>query len=711
MLALTLLLQVAATSTRAADSAYSSPALRAVVERAAVQNRSVPSALASYSAKIESELALVFRDSIGREINPNPQQVAGEVEWTAARGADVRLTALRAPPFGIPLSLTSLVESWFTPTLYGERIHLGFGLSVGGPSPDMGPTRAVRESVHPLAIDRDRYYRFSGGDTVTTILSNGRRIPVVRVVVTPRAEVKNAIGAFEGEIDLDASRSQIVRMRGRFVNIALLGIHDYIFADLENGEVDGAFWLPTFQRMELQASWTLVSDARATIRAVSIINGYQVVSDPNRVPSPSNAGAAVRMHAAFTDSANAHHVWERELGEPTSSVHSSDFDDVGPDRDRPTGRPLFELATTRSDRAVHYDRVEGLFTGGESSVYFRDLAPGVVARAFGGWAWTEQTVRGGAALSRSTASHIAGINVERALVSTNDFQWLGGDSPPRYGSLLGSFDDNDYVDRSSATVWWSAADGADRRSVLTTSVQVGRDQSEVSRVAHALLSSNVHFRPNRGSADGSFTLGAVDYELLPPALLGGSRNTFGSRIHYEAATGGLEWQRGELSAIARRSVGSALVLASHANVGFVRSPVIPPQQLFELGGSDQLSGYSYKEFAGDRAASANVLANLALPILTAPLRIRHWVLPGIHPGLGGGVESGWTDLSTPAARAAAALLVASDTNSKVPGGTHGIRGTVTAGVTLFSGGMMIGVARPIDHAAPWRFAISFGFLD
>src|SRR6185436_8651043 len=98
MLRLLLLLPAALAGAQRTDSTYATPALRALVERAAVENRRVPSSLASYSARIESELALLFSDSLGREHNPNPQQVGGHVVWTAERGADVRIRALRTPP-------------------------------------------------------------------------------------------------------------------------------------------------------------------------------------------------------------------------------------------------------------------------------------------------------------------------------------------------------------------------------------------------------------------------------------------------------------------------------------------------------------------------------------------------------------------------------------------------------------------------------------
>ena len=57
--------QVAASTP--SDSIYSSNALRGVIARAAEANRIVPPTLASYRAHVESEMALILVDTLGRE--------------------------------------------------------------------------------------------------------------------------------------------------------------------------------------------------------------------------------------------------------------------------------------------------------------------------------------------------------------------------------------------------------------------------------------------------------------------------------------------------------------------------------------------------------------------------------------------------------------------------------------------------------------------
>ena len=40
--------------------------------------------------------------------------------------------------------------------------------------------------------------------------------------------------------------------------------------------------------------------------------------------------------------------------------------------------------------------------------------------------------------------------------------------------------------------------------------------------------------------------------------------------------------------------------------------------------------------------------------------------------------------------------------------TNGARATVGVGLTFFSDMIHVGVARPVDRAAPWRFVAGFG---
>ncbi len=51
-----------------------------MVAGAALANRSVPAALARYHAHIESELAFVIRDTLGREFKSQVEQLASEAD-------------------------------------------------------------------------------------------------------------------------------------------------------------------------------------------------------------------------------------------------------------------------------------------------------------------------------------------------------------------------------------------------------------------------------------------------------------------------------------------------------------------------------------------------------------------------------------------------------------------------------------------------------
>ena len=133
-----------------------------------------------------------------------------------------------------------------------------------------------KRQVHPLADDRDRFYRFDGGDTVAVISTGARRIPVVSVRVTPRPEVAERVLLFTGELQLDAAAGALVRMRGHFVvlnrklPLAARALGDAVaFIEYENAERDARFWLPARQRVEIQVRSPFLGEGRAVVRIAS----------------------------------------------------------------------------------------------------------------------------------------------------------------------------------------------------------------------------------------------------------------------------------------------------------------------------------------------------------------------------------------------------------------------------------------------------------
>lgn len=706
MLSLILAAQLAV-STPATDSTYATAALREMIARAAVANRIPPPELRAYHSHIETELSLMVRDTLGRELTAQIEQIATAATWEREGRYELHVEGYRSQSVGIPYSALNTVHAWTVPTLYGDRLMLG-AYPEGSRSAVVG--------VHPFAPDREKYYRFSGGDTVAVLHAGARSIPVVRIHVRPDFRGDTRLAAFDGEIDLDAQRSQIIRMRGRFVVIGKLtrreasmrrlGVVGVAYVEFVNAEIDGKYWLPSFQRTEFQANLPFLGQTRPVFRLMSSIT-HVTVNDTGAVVSDSLGKPRITVTWAPTDSVSTYGDWSRPLGEQTGSAHADDFDDVAPAAWRSDGPPRLNLFPNSPGRILRFNRVEGLFTGLAPTVDFRSAAPGLSASVYGGWAWTEKTARGGASLSYHRGEYTYGARAERQLWSTNDFvPALGGD--PGLGALLTSVDNFDYVDRRTAIASVTHVLGNLDAGLTTLQLGVGDDRGERSRLTQGIVRGS-GFLPNRGVAEGGYAIGMADIELHPGVRGDFVKPGVGLRAHYEGAAGTLSWQRVELNLTARKYFGPVTVTA-RGDGGMLFGANPPPQQLFELGGNESLPGYAYKQFAGDHAALFQTFASYRLPLLNRPMRVRRYLIPGIAPGIAVGAQGGWTEISSPGAQRAVQQLGEGWSSTPVSQSTGGGRATVGGGLTLFSDVLHLGVARPVDHAAPWRFVAGFGLV-
>jgi hypothetical protein len=692
-----------------ADPTYSTPALRHLVERAAVENHEPPASLRAYRSRVESELSLLVRDTLGREEAAEIEQFAANARWIRNDRYDLRIVGYRSQNIGVPYSALSFVRAWTVPTLYGERLTLGAYFNPSG-------GRDTLIAVHPFSSDRDRYYRFSGGDTVTTLRAGQRSIPVVRIHVQPSIPDSTRLAAFDGEIDLDADRAQIIRMRGQFVVlggrpsrgariIERLGVVAAAYVEFVNAEIDGSFWLPTFQRTEFQTSLPFLGQNRPVFRLVSTISQITVDTAPD-ARNDSSRAVHVSVTWAPRDSVDGYVSWGRDIGSLTSSVHANDFDDIAPDAWRATGKPRVDLFPTSVSRMLRFNRVEGAFTGVAPMIDFRSAAPGFTASAFAGWAWAEQTARGGGYVSYRRPAIILGARAERSLASTNDFVPPLSDDPG-FGALFGSIDNADYVDRRTAALAATRVIGSVKTALATLEVGVDNDRPERTHVARGLFSSGTSFRENRGVYRGTSARVGAELEIHPSVSGEFVEPGLGARARVDLANGDLDWTRAELRVSARQYVGPLSIVAE-ANGGAVFGDRPPPQRLFEMGGDESLPGYDYKQFVGDRAALFGTSLSYRLGLMKRPIRVWHdLLLPGPAPAVAFSIQGGWSGLSSTGARGAAVALTAG-TTLPPPEPTKSIRATAGVGLTFFSDLLHVGVARPVDRAAPLRFVAGFG---
>jgi hypothetical protein len=707
------------------DSTYATPALRAVVARAADHNRRPPSMLAAYRARVESELAALVRRTDGTEGAVEIEQVASEARWRRTGAYEQRVIGYRAQLSTLTPSLVGLVgQAWTVPVLYGNRLNLMFGV-------DTARTRGRRRDstivvVHPLADDREAVYRYTGGDTVATLHLPGGAIPVVRVHVEPRAHLRVRAVVFRGDLYLDATRDQLVRMRGDFMvvgghpsvgdRVRRAVLQSLFVIDLTNAEVDGQYWLPADQRIEGQVASPFAGTGRIVVRIVSHYSHY-AVNDTVVGLNPADT-MAWRPHVltfAPGDSVTTYRAWALPLGSATTAVRAADYDDLAPDYWRPTGAPRLDWRVDRFSDFLRVDRVEGLFTGYGAALRFRDAAPGVVAHANAGYAWTERTVRGGVGVdwTRADAALVAGVRVERVLDNTNDFRTSFADGPTI--EALVTQDDYDYVDRRRATVFAERAWGATHALVARVEAGAGDDRGEGRRVLRPPIIPWVFvgdsvFRINRGVLAGGYGRVAATLAWHPDVDAGYATPGVGVRLRDEWAGGDLSWNRAEVRVVEREPVGP-FTLLTRGDAGIVTGTVIPPQQLFEMGFDEGLASYNYKQFAGDRAVLLQGEVQYALPIraLSRPLALPFgFYLPGPAPALAAGVQSGWTEVGTVAGRRALAGLDA----PSAP--THGLRSSIDLLVRAFGGAVGVGVARAVGdadgavHGRNWTAFVTLG---
>ncbi|HMA24201.1 MAG TPA: hypothetical protein VKP00_09400, partial [Gemmatimonadaceae bacterium] len=483
------------------DSVYSSVALREMVAAAAEANRRPPHELQAYRSHIETELALILRDTLGREHAAEIEQLASEAHWTRSERYELHIVGYRAQNVGVPYSTLSIVRGWTVPTLFGER--LSFGAYIAGPN-----RRDTLTAVHPFATDRDAFYRYSGGDTVAVLRIGDRRIPIARIRVRPEFRSRTPLGAFDGEIDIDAVRHQIVRMRGQLVILGaqaraggrllrLTGTVSAAYVEFVNSEIAGKYWLPTRQRTEFQASVPLLGQTRAAFRIISTISDIAVVTDSTIAGPDTSHPLRVIVTWAPNDSVSRFSDWREELGTPSGAVHSDDFQDMAPPAWRSIGPPRVSMFPNSLRRLFRFNRIEGLYLGLAPTVDLRSAQPGLSVGLFGGWAFSEKSARGGAFASYTRSSVTTGLRAERALTSSNDFT-LPIDDDPGFSALLASVDDHDYVDRRSTVASISRALGSPNAGRVTVQVGLGDDRAAVAHIEHGLFSAGKRFRLNRG---------------------------------------------------------------------------------------------------------------------------------------------------------------------------------------------------------------------
>lgn len=262
--AVLLVLLVAASA--GAQTAWNDPRTLAVV-RTAIDHRVeqlADTALVDYQATAHGYLTFLVQLGRGFPLPPKlvrTDQLALQVYWRSPNLSKQRIIGRRD---------TTLLP---TDILY-HRDHLGI---VQNNFPDiirLGEGDEVRDVPHPLAPIGLSIYDYAIADSLRITIP-GQTFDVYEVKVRPKNPASPAV---VGAIYLDRRSGQVVRMAFSFTRAALLdpALED-ISIVLENGLIDGRFWLPRHQEIEIRRTGTWFDyPVRGIIRGRWEVSDYQI---------------------------------------------------------------------------------------------------------------------------------------------------------------------------------------------------------------------------------------------------------------------------------------------------------------------------------------------------------------------------------------------------------------------------------------------------
>ena len=577
-----------------------------------------PAVVGAQTWNDDRTLALVTRATERRA-----QQLAdtGLVDYRAsARGYLTFLAQLGEgfpePPKIVKADELALEVYWRAPDLSKQRIvgrrdtlllptdisyhrdHLGI---IQNNFPDiirLGDGDEVSDVPHPLSARGAPEYDFAITDSLAIRLSS-RAVEAYRVSVRPRNDREPRV---IGAVFIDRQTGEVLRMAFSFTRAAFLDQQlENISIVLENVLIEGRFWLPSRQEIEIvrTGSW-LDYPARGIIRGRWEISEYAVnqgiapgfFRGPEIVQAPP---AQMRQR-----------VWAgRIVDSLPDDVRESTDETVRAVQEEARrlvrGQALARVKrTTLSARAisdfVRFNRVEGLALGGGLA---RRMGGGTGLVVRGRWGFDDEAAKGRAALSFSRAN---GVAVE--LAGYREYRETG-DIPEVSlvrNSLAAQEFGSDYTDPFDARG-------------IALSVRLGERYGaawRVSAAAERQAPLAVHATPARGRFEA--TLPAVAADVVEGTLRG-DRPLTPSRFGFWAG-GGIELRAvslapssvagsrvrvGRLSADMRVELpvrDHRLVLRSTVGAVDAGRNDVPAQYLVYLGGPVTAPGYSFHGLVG-----------------------------------------------------------------------------------------------------------------
>jgi len=482
----------------------------------------------------------------------------------------------------------------------------------------IGEGDEVQDVPHPLSATGLEVYDFAIHDSLQIRLGP-RVLDVYEVKVRPKDDRQpRAVGA----VYIDRETGEVVRMAFSFTRAALIDkdLED-VSVVLENALIEGRFWLPRRQEIEIRrtGSW-LDYPARGIIRGRWEICCYEVNKG---IPASYFAGPEIVMAPPAERAQNPFPFTGHILDSLPPDVRAVTDEDV--QKVQEEARSLvraqalarsrnFAFSARHVSDIARFNRVEGLALG---SGFLQRVGAGWAVAASGRYGFSDDEFKGRGALEyRTGAGSSLTFAAERQYRDVSDEQETSMVRNTIAAQEFGS----DYTDTYEARSISLAA--ALARMGWRPSLELAYEHHE------PLL---VHARPASGTFEPTipalpFHEGRVTLALDRPTSL-----TFGgyelgahltiSTIHRLSGvnTPVGDFLRPSLVLDLQKPFGSSRLLLHTIAAGVFTGDTLPAQHLVYLGGPTSGPGYDFHEFVGRGGVSQRIEYRFLAPFFGIPL--------------------------------------------------------------------------------------------
>lgn len=636
--------QVALISSPAHSQTWNDPHSRALVEQATERRAKQIADTALVSYKAGAHGYLTFLAQLGEGFTEPPKIVKAdelslEVYWHAPN-LSKQLIAGRRDTLLLPTDINY------------HRDHLGIVQNNFPNIIRLGEGDEVRDVPHPLSAEGLEQYDYAIRDSLQIRLGP-RTLDVYEVRVRPKNDRQpRAVGA----VYIDRESGEVVRMAFSFTRAALIDKElEDVSVVLENGLIDGRFWLPRRQEIEIRRTGTWLDyPARGIIRGRWEICCYEVnrpmppgiFSGPEIALAPRGTPLPVPFTGSVLDS----------LPPDVRAVTDADVAKV-----QEEARALVRgqaLARTRSTSLaarsvtdfIRFNRVEGLATG---IGFTQRLGEGfsVIGRARYGISDDRLKGRGGLSFRRASGAGFdfrgyddfadAGdVKETSGVVSSIGAQEFGTDLTEPYRARGASL-----TVRSRPMIGWTLSVGGAIESQNSLSVHA---TPVTGTFEPTIAASTTRERRVTAALDRPTRLGPFGFET--------QMHLDASLIQFrDSSESYRDMSRASLSVNAERPVSSGRIVSRTYAAWLAGGDSVPRQHLAYVGGPTSAPGYRYHQFAGRAAVSQRVEIQIPVPfasfslgrygrtpasITLAPYANAAWIdRAGWHPSIGTGVLS------------------------------------------------------------------------